>query len=1158
MNENNIYNLPQLDKAANYPAAGMRGIWKNEQGGTLNLLGRGLPLPTPAFADPDEPVRAIPDPWAQPRVYGEALLDDKHSMIGRVEPEWRGLLALFALRDVNAANYALKSTNADISGNNIFAKVLRHMSPQVAIGGRAALWTTPVLLQIKPAGAVDYQTFAMGNPICILSPGRNSIKDLKIEGVPWAQGGVRDPLEHGGLSQPQLQMLRAWLVQLHADLNAFGADPVNDRIRDRIDRFSKACAEKIVGNGLKISVSASSRGDETDALFKPLWRAPKLEDDPLRKPETEIRLDPALKPTSLKGVLLVDAAIGHLPGRDAGSIFVYKNHTLVDLLKSDASFDAAKKEAEIEGYWLIRAGDMFTDRAVHLKSAGNDPAMVRGNPVGLQDMVLPIRPLALMLEGGASVVSGLSTEDQAFVSIKVTMAQGDQVEILRRYTPEPQAGEYLLVRRAEWDNAPVTVWPNFKSPAWNHYFARFVYPSKQRNDGACPTSFVSLAEIRRRLVASGDGSLLISELQSVNRGEALKAVKDFFDVARPSQSGAKIEELVHCTSPFDAVVYNEKSGGRDDSFVGLILLKVGQLEHEVTKSNVIAAVDFGTTSTVACLDDANPLLFKNRSMFAIINSKADQSQRWIESQQRDDVLDRFMPTWNAATPTTTVAATMDPTAGVDAPPLMRNFIYFHGDRGITINAESADVDKLKNKAGNYKFGIKWNEATDYQEASRDFLYQFMVMIAAEALDKGHDPRLIRWRFSIPDSLVGRQRDNFTKIVETLSKRISTDVRDDDQVNPCVGDLKSEGLAAASHVLLGLGNNVSSFNSVLDIGGGTTDVTMWDRDILVWKGSFRLAGLNFFTRYFTSNPGIFSEMKLDSRRKQFEALATPAKSPDKENRVNDYVAELLFSTESLQSEIDEYLLHGSETHHSKALKLTGLVMLGGFAWYLGIVARRLLAEGVVMEPSRFEHQAFALCGRGSGLFKKTHGFQPSAESDVSRVLRLFAVSARVARKSEPQIFGTPDAKLEVVRGMMENSPLINQSAKTGKDGAHDYLPAGLAVDFGSHGGLEIDDLISGDAMLTERVEKVEMAEFQAFIAALTSSADIKIDLKPNDQQGAQERIRDAVRQKLDSERKDREAGRALEPPFISALRALIELMAGPESVRKQQMSADFDS
>lgn len=1156
MNENNIYNLPQLDNAANYPAAGMRGIWKNEQGGTLNLLGRGLPLPTPAFADPDEPVRAIPDPWAQPRVYGEALLDDKHSMIGRVEPEWRGLLALFALRDVNAANYALKSIDADISGDSIFAKVLRHMSPQVAIGGRSSLWATPVLLQIKPAGAVDYRTFAMGNPICILSPGRNSIKDLTIKGVPWVQGGVRDPLEHGGLSQPHLQMLRAWLVQLQADLNAFGSDPVNDRIRDRIDRFSKACADKIIVSGLKISVSASSRGDETDALFKPLWRAPKLEYDPLRSPETEIQLDPALKPIGLKGVLLVDAAIGYLPGRDAGSVFVYKNHTLADLLKSDAGFDAVKKEAETDGYWLIRANDLFTDRAVHLRSAGNDPAMVRGNPVGLQDIILPIRPLALMLDGGASAVSGHASEDQVFVSVRVKMARGDEVEILRRYTPEPQAGEYLLVRRAEWDNAPVTVWPNFKSPVWSHYFARFVYPSKQRNAGACPTSFVSLAEISRRFAASGDAPLLISSLQSINLGQPLKAAKDFFEVARPSQSGSKIEELVHCTSPFDAVIYHEKSSSREDCFVGLILLNVRQLEGEVARSNVVAAVDFGTTSTVACLDDTDPLLFKNRSKFAIENSKADQSQRWIESQQRDDVLDRFMPTWNAATPTTTVAATMDPAAGVNAPPLMRNFIYFHGDRGITINAESADVDKLKDKAGNYRFGIKWNEATEYQEASRDFLYQFMVMIAAEALDEGHDPRLIRWRFSIPDSLVGRQYDHFKKVVDTLSKRISIDVREDDHDNPRLGPLKSEGLAAASHVLLGLGNNANSFNIVLDIGGGTTDVTMWDREILVWKGSFRLAGLNFFTRYFTSNPGIFSEMKQDSRRKQFEALATPAKAADKENRVNDYVAELLFSTESLQSEIDAFLDHGSETHHSKALKLTGLVMLGGFAWYLGIVARRLLANGVV-QPVRFEQQAFALCGRGSGLFKKTHGPYPTAESDVSRVLRLFAVSARVARKSEPQIFGTRDAKLEVVRGMMENSPLINQEAKSGKDGANTDMPAGLAVEFGSHGGLKIDDLVS-EKMLNERVEKVEMAEFQAFIAALASSADIKIDLKPNDQQGAQERIRDAVRQKLDSERKDREAGRALEPPFISALRALTELMAGPESVRKHQMNADFAS
>jgi hypothetical protein len=230
--------------------------------------------------------------------------------------------------------------------------------------------------------------------------------------------------------------------------------------------------------------------------------------------------------------------------------------------------------------------------------------------------------------------------------------------------------------------------------------------------------------------------------------------------------------------------------------------------------------------------------------------------------------------------------------------------------------------------------------------------------------------MIHWRFSIPDSLSGNLLDKFEDHLKNITRRISIGVQETASVK-VLAPLYSEGLSAARYILEEAGFQAERLNFVLDIGGGTTDATIWKGRDLLWKGSFKLAGQNFLTRAISQNPDILQSIGLDhwtgffDPEKQADQVIKPEKLP--------YLAEMLFSGPALQEAIDKHWETSLNIDTGKALRLTSLVFLGGLAWYLGLVVKQLLTTpGINLRREDVEHAAFALCGRGAGIFKKMHG------------------------------------------------------------------------------------------------------------------------------------------------------------------------------------------
>ncbi len=154
MTETLISNLSKLDPDGAFPKPTAAGEWERVTS-SLAILGRSLDVETETAAvTQGMTVRAIADPWAQVRTFADALIDTNHSIHDHVAvPQWRGLIALFALQRLR--DYKLEYTEVVLDGSQPLDGVLTQLTPNIALGDNAKLWTPPYVLYLEPEGEAE-------------------------------------------------------------------------------------------------------------------------------------------------------------------------------------------------------------------------------------------------------------------------------------------------------------------------------------------------------------------------------------------------------------------------------------------------------------------------------------------------------------------------------------------------------------------------------------------------------------------------------------------------------------------------------------------------------------------------------------------------------------------------------------------------------------------------------------------------------------------------------------------------------------------------------------------------------------------------------------------------------------------------------------------
>jgi hypothetical protein len=1137
-----VWNLPVFAQGAAFPKAGDFGKWQLADT-TLRRLSSSLKVDGNSFTDQHEPVRAIPDPWAQARVFGEALIageavagDWVHPLYDEAIAQWRGLLALFALRDLYAADYNLTPHRFNLDGDGLFDRVLSHLTPQVALDGNAELWRQPVIFKL------NNHPIALGNPACLVSPGRLT-PELKFDKIPWYQSGLKDPTKCG-LPVTQLFLLSKWLHQLWHDLAPMKGEAA-DRLRLLILSYAKECDQQ-VGGDTKLSANlGSSLHKELGEPYSMLFATAVLEKnaDPSETSSTKIKLNTDLDLGDLKGLILIDEALKHDKRFNPANTLVWGNRTLSELLASPELFKNTANEAAALGWMFVTGDDIFTPRVVRF---AND-ARIAGNPQGLENMLAPLRPLSLLLPGGPQGRIGCrSGGGKAVFTLRLQIddgtTHGHNFDFNRHYGLDPAAGEGLLVEDEHWRIYHTSVWPDFRSSAWQSYFARFNYTEQNSGYMVRPAHALSATLVAAEVADQSTASSAVSRLREVNSGSPLSANLDRWKHSE-RKVAAEYEDLQFSTTPFEAISYIDAFGDRRDAPAGLALIDLRNVEP--IGGGVDVAVDFGTTNTVACFDDGEPVNFVDRLVYPLAFADARNSTESLFDYRWQ--VRKFFPPELRKTPTPTVALNRVPYPIQPGHHLFRNMIYFHSHEQHSRNTEAGDIASFKRVASQAMFNLKWTDNAEKAEASTDFLNQFVMMVAAEALGSGRDPRQIRWRFSIPDSLDGEMRLTFEDNLREMTSKISTGVISPSEV---LRPLYSEGLAAAKYILDGgAGFTRGSLNLVLDIGGGTTDVTIWDLGPIQWIGSFKFAGQNFFTRAISQNPQILDPIGLGHWQALFEAGGSGDDGVSRKDM--PHLAEMLFSGPELQNAIDDNWNSRLKLDTGKDLRLIAQTFIAGLSWYLGRTVRQLVTDERLRED-QLDTVAFALCGRGAGLFKQMHaGRDADQESETTRALQLFSVAAGLSSEKRPQLFTTPDAKLEVVRGMISADGEDRAQAFD----AERFCLSGLGVTFENEEVLTAGQKVSRSS-LPAKIRSIDLTEIHAFLAALNDKAKIVIDIQEGRPQGAATAIEQAVRRNIINLTESKDVRHELEPPFIVAIRALVDIMTLPAAERDKKLRMEF--
>jgi hypothetical protein len=1039
---------PLKEKGHNFKVATQPGSWVLS-GSSLSELGKALDVDKDAKVDL---VRSTPDPWAQVRSFADVLLDpttDDPRVIG----QWRALLTILALSAQRESAYRVTFEAVPLfEQNSRFAQVMMHLLPQVSLpfpqmpDGTSCGWDRPVVMRVAMLDRDGRELpgarpLALFNPACLIAPGRDS--DSWTCPVGWMKEGLIDPLTcqpNNLLPHADLNLLRQYLLRLTEELTTLCqgrgdamAQTTLTNLLNRVRAFAADVArqpgmagegaeafEFVVGEPLNRDLPAPYR-----LLATPIKAAPP-------KPGTShciIPLRADIEEQPFNGMVLLDRDLAS-DGRPATAITFWGHVTLQQALDMRASErKALADEITKAGFLLVTPDDFFTTVLLRVNEEDR-PGQILTHPDRFKDHLLPLSPLILLVLSPPELAKRLDMARDGRVSLTIPLgAKGHSLS--RTF-----AGG-ALASGIDWGLGDFAVWPDFKSARWQHYVARIEY-----GRGV-------VRRLRGRLAASGTlmARMLMSRQQPENRAEAaslwassapldppslgtlLDRIPDYDGRAltspdltrlRARDTTSNVSEVQISRVPYEAAFFTVCLGVDQPPVpAGMALLAIRDV-GSVSQADGEVSIDFGTTNTVACLNNENsPASLQAR----LVHPVQDSRETALPVGALGQALREFLPPDDRPLPTPTVIINRDLDNNamtalkgnqvLNDALLLSQLIYFQPDFTADGTIASVGLGDWTMLLRRLRFNLKWALEKDMRDAARRYIRQLVLMLSAEWAADGNNPAQLRWHFSRPRNMGDDQ-----EFVDLMSKAISEVIPDHRPDAVC--KLVYEGDAAAAYILKDDTSRQSTkgrINVILDIGGGTTDFAIWSggsepRELA--SESIRLAGGDFFTGHITQNPALLEEFGLKPWAEIVEKLNRESDADIRENV--RYVGELLFSGKTLEQAIDRNWSRVSGTERIRHLKETAFLFLGGVAWNVGWHLRQLINAGDLAEDD-LKDIAVALCGRGSGLFARLHGNNPQAQTEISSILRLIAVGAGDAKPAHPQVQVSPHPKIEVAAGMI---------------------------------------------------------------------------------------------------------------------------------------------
>ncbi|HYE51707.1 MAG TPA: hypothetical protein VEB20_19085 [Azospirillaceae bacterium] len=1080
-------------------------------------------------------VVSVPDVWAQATNFEAALDQRSHPLHVRSVGEWRALIAMFALRDyrelaVSCSVLELGAGEArrhDGSGGDHepFESVLARLKPDTALMADMS-WNRLGLVQF---GRHPIALFVPTTLVCPVRDYSRSLDDM----FPFQhRGRLVDPLTRPTTTPEEAKLIAAFCESLKSALITFRDDrdrivskPLMSNVVQLLNDYVQDCSRMEAAAAVEVLPERPMPLDVPHELFGAFGRAATV--------RVAERFDALLRPRVpfaglFKGAVLLDDNLVASTGRPAAEIRIWGRHTLAEFQRTPAETEARiRKEAAEAGYMVLRPlKDLFSPQLCRF----GDGTLVRQHPAGGQAMLLPVSPLLCLFLEPEEIRRAVTVETgtgMVRVSLRLSVATsaGEVRTLEYRATYRDEDRNLVMVETAN----RLGMWPDFRHPDWTWHFLFHSGTVGQGFDldGCISPRLVTAAMAGER----GPGALQqLPALLAKARDEAREEVTD----AR----GKVVQGILSLSEPPEALFASVE--GRP---AGLMLLPTPE-EAPRREADFRLGVDFGTTNSIVyCRDGAQPpqlLVFRNRTLspydVPASSPRAPFDFRFM--------LTEFIPAAEVVPPFLSLLRRRGGLSEeLEERPVWSDLVYY------IRNLDDQVGLVLGQKSHNLRFDLKWGgHRAPIQETQRRrrsvtlFLEQICLQALAESAARGISPSDVKWRFSYPGAFTSGEKDEFTD--HLLPKVVSTVLRQPrEAAAQALEPALEEGLAAAYYFARHQSGGVKSyFNQTvlsLDVGGGTTDVSLWQDSRLLWRGSFRFAGRNLTVAFLRRNFSLIQEVFKDdpALARTFRPVAEMLEKLSPEDPRVTAAVEMVINQERFRTALrDARAGAAGATPAYARLEMLAEFALAGLYSYLGglmadLASRRLFSAST-------DGLYICLGGRGSLLFKDM-----ITERQRQRLAGLLAEAAGL---KDPMVvkhrFGE-NLKEEVAYGLLVPPAEVQNLTE---EGALTAAPLGelILVD-GEPQPLNL----SAAQLPADR--KWEIGGFPALVGCvdlyarhLCRAATIEPRILNAITGPVSERLGELQRQKL-----RREQGEAIpmeeqvpdEPLFIVGLRALVEQM-----------------
>ena len=1011
------------------------GVWNDDQGTRrLKQLADAIKVPPGTTR-----IHSIPDPWARAILFDRALFDPKHTLHREIMGEWRGLLAIFGLRErrrFNGLRVVPVELNAAEFKRGLFSSVIARIVPSDDdLIAKDTSWAKFHILRWQKQNSPNAQAFAFTSPTTLVATGVYYQGMLGQDEVPWFDGRLLvDPVGH--ISMLERTALAEWILWLRSKLSA--GDVTDSVRREKLLPYLLRYAQDLDPN-------ATERGDEAvlgetelnlhGGIFALLNKAHKPEEQVI----TDVEIVTSL-PAGGTRYVLIDASLGNQLKRPEREILVHPSETLSTALlrvagqrKSSEAYARAGKAGEIT--WCTPAfffqGDLIYERnemAEGSKDAEAFPGCRDIKVFGNADhrrILLPLTEAAARLftpdylERNFSI-EWLSREEarcrlrlqvRSVANQKQFRAGGDtnaeapseaqggaihEITIERTYFKENKSakpGEELREPHGmiRIQNLPaLCIWPDFA-------FADQVKESKRTDskqpefDNRWKKYFLfeawRSAEMAKEFIVRPLGA-------SEADGRQITQGSSVFQI----YSMTRFPSMLVCQMPF---VEGRPRHSDQSPPKGLLLLREPEKPSFTRGRAAALGVDFGTTGTSIYRafdinnnrgerEDIAQMSFEDRLVRV-----TGYDRNALEHLTRD----LFIPgrEWSAGK---ILSVFQD-----FGRPANRNGQQERGarmplrDGHVLFSNESRPADFITGDPGSIRSDLKWGDERQ-SDAARGFLAQLCMQSVAELVHDGAES--IDVRYSYPTAFSDYDLENWkaiwARVIEddvraATSVKIEATGAEQDQVD------NREAVAATrffSHEKNLQRLNITRGALTLDIGGGTTDLAVWNRDpdthepTLMAHLSVLFAGRDIFLAPILRRPKILTEIHDEIALQTLSDKSGDAHKAQLDAIISAYgeamLAQLPF-----------------KSHNDTVVEFLSILELGlcGIAFYSGLLVGRLVQTGAYQPGTRIP---VFVGGNGSKLLQWCALGRFSNQAQIHKKFALCLTEG--AKIAAPSLAGMP--------------------------------------------------------------------------------------------------------------------------------------------------------